>query len=289
MRLLRAITAVVFAVVLVLTVIFRVSVRIDTTKPTITVDTDVIKAKCSVSDEDLLKHVSATDNKDGDLTDKVFVESISQFIDEGESNVTFCVSDNDNNVAKKSVKIIFTDYEKPELYLRDDLVFSDKGIINVAGCATVTDQFDGNITERLSVVVNDHDEDNKRVPITFKVSNSMGFIYQWTLDAVKVDQYSINTNYSVNIGNHLLILKKGDKKPDFKKLVKSITYMGESFDDGQLVIDDRSLNLSRRGTYDVWFNLYIMEDTVNKNGQKVKKNTRVTRERLIVICEDKNK
>lgn len=289
MRFLRAITAVSFAAVLVLTVLFRVSVKIDTTRPTITVDTDVIKAKCSVSDEELLRHVRATDNKDGDLTDKVFVESISQFIDEGESSVTFCVSDNDNNVAKKSVKIVFTDYEKPEFILNDDLVFSEKGIINVTGCATILDKFDGNITERLSVVVNDGDEEHKRVPITFKVSNSMGFIYRWTFDAVKVDPYSINSNYSINIENHLLVLEVGDQKPDFKKLVKGITYMGESFKDGRLAIDDKALDLSKSGTYDVWFNLYIEEDTVNKKGEKVKKNTRVTRERLIVICEDKNK
>ncbi|MGN1194318.1 MAG: hypothetical protein ACI4SB_02440 [Acutalibacteraceae bacterium] len=287
MRFLRAFIAVAFAVVLVLTVLFRVSVKIDTTRPTITVDTDVIKAKCSVSEKSLLKHVTAEDAKDGDLTDKVFVESISQFIDEGESNVTFCVSDNDNNVAKKSVRIVFTDYEKPELSLSDDLVFSNKGIINVLGCATVTDKFDGDITDRLSVVVDDDDEESERVPITFKVSNSMGFIYRWTIDAVRVDPYSLNSNYSINIKNHLLVLEVGDKKPNFKKMVSSITYMGEKFEDGNLVIDDKEVDLSEPGTYDVWFNLYIQEETVNENGQRVKKNTRVTRERMIVMCEEK--
>lgn len=288
MRFLRVLVAVLFAAVLALTVLFRVSVKIDTTKPVITVDNEVIEAKCSVSDGELLKHVRATDNKDGDLTDKVFVESISQFISEGESNVTFCVSDNDNNVAKKSVRLVFTDYEKPSFYLSDDLVFPDKGIINVAGCASVTDQFDGNITQRLSVVVNDDDSESDRVPITFKVSNSMGYTYRWTLDAVKVDPYSLNSNYSVNIGNHLIFLKVGDKKPDFKKMVRSIVYMGEIFKDGKLEVDDSQLDLSTPGSYDVWFNLYITEESVNKKGEKVKKTVRVTRERLIVICEDKN-
>ena len=73
MRFLRVLVAVLFAAVLILTVTFRVSVKFDTTKPEITVDTEVIKAKCDVSDEELLKHVKATDTKDGDLTGKVFI------------------------------------------------------------------------------------------------------------------------------------------------------------------------------------------------------------------------
>ena len=117
----------------------------------------------------------------------------------------------------------------------------------------------------------------------------MGYIYKWTIDAVKVDPYSLNPNYSIDIDNHLITLKVGDSKPDFKRAVKGITYMGERFSDGRLVIDDRRLNLSRPGVYDIWFYLYVTEDTVDKNGKKVRKNTRVTRERMIVICEDGNK
>ncbi|MGN1443031.1 MAG: hypothetical protein ACI4XE_04195 [Acutalibacteraceae bacterium] len=285
MRFLRVLVAVLFAVVLIVTVLFRVSVKIDTTKPVITVDTEVIKAKCDVSDKELLKHVKATDTKDGDLTKNVFIESISQFITEGESNVTFCVADNDNNVAKKSVRIVFTDYEAPTLYLADDLVFSKDAVINISGSASVKDKFDGDITDRLSVVVNDEDNDSSRIPINFKVSNSKGFIYRWTIDAVRVDSYSLDSNYRINIGNHLLTLKVGDKKPDFKSMVNSITYRGKAFKDGRLVIDDSALNLSKPGTYDVWFNLYVRED---KNGNTSDKYTRITRERMIVICEDKN-
>lgn len=285
MRFLRVLVAVLFAVVLVLTITFRVSVKIDTTKPVITIDTEVIKAKCDVSDKELLKHVKATDSKDGDLTGKVFIESISQFISEGESNVTFCVADNDNNVAKKSVKIIFTDYEAPAFYLSDDLVFPENAIINISGSATVTDKFDGNITDRLSVVVNEEDVDGNRVSINYKVSNSKGFIYRWTIDAVKVDQYSLDSNYRINVGNHLIFVKTGDKKPDFKKMIGSITYMGKPFKEGKIQIDDSALDLSKPGAYDVWLNLLIPEE---KAGKTTGKYTRITRERIIVMCEDKN-
>lgn len=289
MRFLRVFTAVIFTAVLALTLVFRLSVKRDTTKPIITVDTEVIEAVCAVSDEELLGHVSATDAKDGDLTDKVFVENISQFIDEGESNVTFCVSDQDNNVTKKTVSIVFTDYEKPELYLHDDLVFPSNSVINVASCATVTDKFDGDITDRLSVVTGDHDSDAKRLAINFKISNSKGYIYKWTIDAVRVSQYSLNPNYSINIGNHLMILNVGDEKPDFREKVQSITYMGEAYKQGRLKIDDKALDMKKPGTYDVWFNLYVPEKSAGANGKDAVKYTKVTRERLIVICEDNSK
>lgn len=282
MRLVRVIVAALFAVVLIVTVVFRISVKIDTTRPEITVDTEVIKAKCGAGKKALLKHVTATDSKDGDLTDKVFIESISQFISEGESNITFCVADNDNNVAKKSVRIVFTDYEAPTLYLKDDLVFSEDSVINVMGSATVTDKFDGDITNRLSVVVNPEDDNGKRVSINYKISNSKGFIYRWTVDAVRVAPYSIDSDYSIDVGNHLLIVNVGDKKPNFKNKVKSITYKGKPIDGGEIKIDDSKLNMSKPGTYDVWFNLYATEKTTGKY-------TRVTRERMIVICEDKNR
>lgn len=281
MRFVRIMVAVVFAVVLIVTVMFRIGVKKDTTKPVITVDTEVIKAKCDVSEKKLLKHVTATDEKDGDLTDRVFIENISQFISEGESNITFCVADNDNNVAKKSVRIVFTDYEAPTLYLKDDLVFPEDSVISVVSSASVTDKIDGDITDRLSVVVTDEDNKGNRVSINYKVSNSKGFIYRWTVDAVRVDPYSIDSDYKINIGNHLLIVQAGDKKPNFKKKIESITYQGKTLGDGEIRIDDSKLDMTKPGTYDVWFNLYAKEPLTGKS-------TRVTRERLIVICEDKN-
>lgn len=285
MRLTRVLTAVVFAAVLAVTILFRVSVKQDSTKPTITLSQNKIQAECSVSDETLLSYVTAYDEKDGDLTDKVFIENISQFISEGVSTVTFCVSDNDNNVAKATATLEFTDYERPELILKDDLVFSENAAVNVVGCVEVEDKFDGDITDRLSVIADDSAEESSSIPITFKVTNSKGFTYSWVIEAIRVQEYTLNSNYTVNVDNHLLELSVGSKKPNFKNLVKSIKYMGKAFDNGIVVIDDSELDMSEAGTYNVWIDLYTENEKTDKNGGR----ERVTRERLIVICEEKSK
>ena len=52
----------------------------DNTIPEITIENDFIEVSCNASDEELLKGVTATDEKDGDLTGDIIVESISRFV-----------------------------------------------------------------------------------------------------------------------------------------------------------------------------------------------------------------
>ena len=65
------------------------------------------------SEERLLEGVTAYDGKDGDLTSKVFVESISNFVEPGVSNVTYVVYDADRHAAKASRKVVYLDYTPP--------------------------------------------------------------------------------------------------------------------------------------------------------------------------------
>ena len=53
----------------------------DSTIPVIEIGKEQIDVSVKNMDEDLLKDVVAKDDKDGDITDKIVVESISKFID----------------------------------------------------------------------------------------------------------------------------------------------------------------------------------------------------------------
>lgn len=210
------------------------------------------------------------------MTGRIFVESVSQFVEEGVSVVTFCVSDNDNNVAKATCNLRYTDYERPELVLSDDLVFERGQLVGVEGSAKVTDKFEGDITDRLSAAVNDVDKESTVIPVTFKLTTEKGYTYKWELNIRRVDPFSIDSNYSVKLKNNLLIVPAGSKKPDFMSLVTEVTHQGAKMKsaDVSVVVDSSRLNLKKPGTYDVWFEL--------RQGTK-----RLTRERLIVICEEK--
>ena len=280
MRFLRSLILVLFVLVCAAAVWFRLTVKPDSSKPTISCMVSQIDEPCSVTEKDLLKYAFANDMKDGNLTDKVFVESVSPFIEEGVSVVTFCVGDSDGNVAKKAVRLNYTDYEKPELVLHSGLVFKKGSSPNFSGAATVTDKFDGDITTRLYTLVSDKNgsEDSKG-EVLFKVTNSKGYTYEWRFKFLYSDADNFTTPYKITLKKNSLFVKAGEKKPDFKKLVEKITDSEKEYKKGTIVIDDSALNMKKGGSYDVWYELY-------SPGKKSSRRL-LASERLIVVCEEK--
>ena len=73
---------------------------VDKTLPVITIEEEMIEVSLKSTDEELLKGVTAHDEKDGDLTDKIIIESISRFKEKGISKVIYAVCDSNNNVSR---------------------------------------------------------------------------------------------------------------------------------------------------------------------------------------------
>ena len=66
-------------------------ISIDRTIPQITVEEEMMEVSLKATDEELLKGVTAYDEKDKDLTGKIIIESISGFTEKGVSTVTYAV------------------------------------------------------------------------------------------------------------------------------------------------------------------------------------------------------
>lgn len=278
MRFLRSITLILFVLVCAASVYFNLRVKPDTNGPVISCAENEIKASCRVTEDELLEYVTASDKKDGDLSDDIFVESVSPFIEEGVSNVIFCVGDSDGNIAKKVVRLIYTDYEKPTLKLKDDLVFEKSAAVDLSGAAAVSDMFDGDISDRLYMILSDENEGEKSV--LFKVTNSKGFTYEWNFGIVRVEDGLLNDYYKIKLSENYISLEPGSKKPNFKSYVEKITAGTKNFKSGTLDIDSSELDLTKEGEYSVWFRLY--------SGKKKKKSALLTVERLIVVCEERD-
>lgn len=105
---------------------------------------------------DYLKGVTAIDNKDGELTSKIKVDSGMVNLNAvGEYTVVYTVSDKNNNVASKSIKVIVTkpeDKTPPVLKgIKDTLTtYIDTPIDYLKG-VTATDNVDGNLTDKIQV------------------------------------------------------------------------------------------------------------------------------------------
>lgn len=73
----------------------------DRTAPVISVPETVLVYEETMMQEELLEGVTAYDAQDGDVTDRLFVEKISDMAD-GRVLVTYAASDASNNVSEKS-------------------------------------------------------------------------------------------------------------------------------------------------------------------------------------------
>lgn len=83
---LQKITLLLFAITLVAFVVFSVidKVTTDNTIPVITIENKDLSISVKDKKDALLQGVTATDEKDGDITHKVLVESVSKFIEPGD-------------------------------------------------------------------------------------------------------------------------------------------------------------------------------------------------------------
>lgn len=148
MRLFRTAVCVVFVAVTVLFGFLHIKDKLtsDSSVPVITVDSELTEVSVKVTDEGLLEGVTAYDEKDKDLTDKIIIESVSKFTEYGICKVTYAVCDSDNHVATATKKIKYIDYKSPQFYANASLCFSDKQSIDLSGLIGVNDCIDGDIS-----------------------------------------------------------------------------------------------------------------------------------------------
>ncbi|MGN1343942.1 MAG: hypothetical protein ACI4U3_05140, partial [Traorella sp.] len=79
--------------------------------PTIQINQDLIEVSVKASDKQLLQGLSASDPEDGDLTNQIKIESISDLDENMQRSVTYLVFDSDDNMTKATRKIQYSDYQ----------------------------------------------------------------------------------------------------------------------------------------------------------------------------------
>ena len=212
MRLLRLAIVAVFAAALVLFGMYwyRSEIKADKTVPVITLETDELEVDPGASEADLLAGVSAYDEKDGDLTDRVIVESISKFSEPGLCKVYYAVCDNDNHVAGAYRKLRYRGYVSPRFYLKRSLCFSQMESVNVSDAIGVNDMLDGDITGNLIITSQDYEYGVAGIySIKAEAANSKGDRIVLQLPLV-VEERSVNAP-DVILKDYLISVKKGER------------------------------------------------------------------------------
>ncbi len=239
-----AVTAVLFAVIFITTTITK-----DRTIPTISLPDEVLEVSVSATEEDLLKGVSAYDKKDGDITKRLLVESISRFSETGYCRITYAAFDYDNHVVTASRPLHYTDYTPPKFKLNRSPVFSIYNEVDTNGLVGATDCLDGNISQNVIIYSPDFQEETEgNFSIQATVSNSKGDSSEITLPMI-VEKIPRNAP-AVYLRTYLVYLKKGSDTPDWNK------YITETLDATGVeavfpVSVKTNINMNKAGVYTV--------------------------------------
>ena len=212
MRLLRIAIIAVFTVTLALFgwYWYRSEIKADKSVPVITLDSDEIEVEPGASDEVFLAGVTAYDKKDGDLTDRVIVESISKFTEPGLCKVYYAVCDNDNHVAGAFRKVRYRGYVSPRFYLKRSLCFAQMESVNAGSAIGVTDMLDGDISDNVIITSQDYEYGVTGVyNIKAEAANSMGDRIVLQLPLI-VEERSINAP-AITLTDYLIYVKKGTR------------------------------------------------------------------------------
>ncbi len=220
----------------------------DKTYPVITIEEEIIDVSIKVTDEELLKGVTAYDTKDGDISSKIYVESISKFVEHGVSIVAYAVCDNDNHATSATRKIRFTDYTEPVFVIKESLIFGLGQKINIQACVGATDCIDGDISDRVIVTATDYNTNEVGMfNVSLMATNSMGdTIY------MEVPVYIKDISFSapkIDLSDHIVYSKVG-QEIDLVKYVRSAV---DKFEQPVNVLIDTNLDITKPGSYEAHY------------------------------------
>ena len=181
----------------------------DSTAPKIKISDSGIPEISVYETDKLLEGVTATDDRDGDVTDSVVVEKVGGIMDDGTVTVTYAAFDSSGNVAKVHRTARYSDYESPRFTLSKSLDFVYGTNLNVLDVVGAEDLLDGDIGYRVKAISLGSNSINSEGvhSVRFQVTKSLGDTEELVLP-VEV-HYSGRYNAQLNLSNYLLYLNVG--------------------------------------------------------------------------------
>lgn len=143
--------------------------------PVITIADNSQRFSVKATEEDFLQGVSAEDNEDGNVTDSIIIESISQLYKGNRRSIVYVAFDSNNHVTKQEREIIYTDYKAPK-FTNDTYISVPTGTASeILSQLKAEDVIDGDISSQIKLEINSV---QRGVPGTYPVratvTNSCG-------------------------------------------------------------------------------------------------------------------
>lgn len=164
-------------------------VNLDDRMPQISADGDLV-VEVGAGEKELLEGISAYDEEDGDLTNKIMVKSISNVNRSGCCNAIYVVFDSNGNQAECSRKIIYSDYLIPEFKLKDSIVYNTSEKIDILENVESYDVFGNAISYRIRLEeTNVEAQKEGEYFIRVSVTDNMGGNTELEIPVIISDKY----------------------------------------------------------------------------------------------------
>ncbi len=276
MKILKLLVVVLTVLVVATSIVLDIAMPADRNAPEIVFSAgDVIEAEVDITDEELLSYVTAYDEKDGDLTDKIVLTRKNFFIAPSVCSIVYTVCDSDNNVTTIQKALHYTNYRSPRFVFMNDYTFPSGVDYNVSKYVSANDAIDGDISNYVKLISPEFSSTVGTYPMTMKVSNNMGDSSSITINAIVVNNY--NYNLRIRLTNYITYLKVNDEVDFSSYIYGFLNKTNQKYETSDIVIDSSAVDMSKPGTYDVFYYLY--------EGQGDQKEE-LTMTRLVVVVEE---
>lgn len=182
----------------------------DATGPTINMDQAAVTVSVKDGAEAVLNGVAAIDEKDGDVTDSLIVETYSNFIEDGRRNVTIAAFDKDNHVTKVSRELVYSDYTAPKFTLSEALRFP-KNTDSILGYIGAEDVLDGNLTSNIKISTNYNVQVDTEgfYEVIFSVANSAGDVSELPVTVEIYNASDESRKPQIDLSQYIVYTKVG--------------------------------------------------------------------------------
>ena len=227
----------------------------DHTAPVIVCDGVPLYVSITATDKDLCAGLTATDDVDGDITDRIVVRKVSQLVGSNRALIYYAVFDSSSNYCTFSRPVRYTDYCKPRFALSKPLSYNVSSTVLLQDRLTAYDALDGDITSRIrlsSTAVNTSVPGD--YPITIQVTNTTGDTAVATL-TVRIENTDTRQPI-INLSDYLIYAELDEELTEdtLRSYIKNVkqSYAGGDIDINEVTIVSDA-DTSVRGSYNVTY------------------------------------
>lgn len=268
MKKLRIICLIIFGVALAASLIFWFTQirKGDRVGPVITMDKNELNVDLDATDEDFLKGVKAVDDKDGDVTSSLVVESVSSFLGGGRRLVVYAAVDSHNNVSRANRIVKYKGYSSPKFTLEKPLCFESTGStedMNLLENLKVKDKIDGDLSNQVKVLANSTVDlyTPGNYPIRLQVSNSAGDTVSFQATVQVYDRENVSEIPFIHLTDYLVYTKVG-KKLNARDYISKVCLGGDydsdvpgDIDTSRVKVDDSEVDYDKAGSYEITYSV----------------------------------